>query len=261
MVWLLNERKARQASWCWWNFRERAGRGRQGALTSRGGVRTWCWLSRLPWGCEGAPGGHGTASTHQPCFFSVSRLLVKLMWLLLNCISSGQKRNTKPLHVKMKVLWQCLPLSLSEHRKQRTLLSCWSYTYFLPHPPFFFTFKAGSLIRTAFKLAAPGMRGVMNGAFLVFLASFPFVLSLPRVLLATLWSRNFANHLLLGPEGHCLSFAAFPWKRVHFTTVCRKKRMNQIVSSSFRLLGHVVTYLSKLGVKLMLCNVLIAVGF
>ena len=37
--------------------------------------------------------------------------------------------------------------------------------------------------------------------------------------------------------------------------------MNQIVSSSFRLLGHVVSYLSKLGVKLMLCNVLIAVGF
>ena len=143
MVWLLNERKARQASWCWWNFRERAGRRRQGALTSRGGVRTWCWLSRLPWGCEGAPGGHGTASTHQPCFFSVSRLLVKLMWLLLNCISSGQKRNTKPLHVKMKVLWQCLPLSLSEHRKQRTPFFPAEVTHiFSPTPPFFFYFQS-----------------------------------------------------------------------------------------------------------------------
>ena len=263
MVWPLNERKARQASWCWWNFRERAGCRGQGALTFRGGLRTWCWLSRLPWGCEGAPGGHGTASTHQPCFFPVSRLLVKLMWLLLNCISLGQKRNTKPLHVKMKVfgsVFLCLLASTANRELPSFLLKL--HIFSSPPPPLlFFTFKAGSLIRTAFKLAAPGMRGIMNGAFLVFLASFPFVLSLLRVLLATLWSRNFANHLLLGPVGHCLNFAAFPWKRVHFTTVCRGKKMNQIVSSSFRLLGHVVSYLSKLGVKLMLCNVLIAVGF
>ena len=182
-------------------------RGSQLALTS-------C----LPWGCEwpGGGGGHRTASTHPPCFFPVSRLLVQLMWLLLYCISLGQKKNAKPLRVKMKVsgsVFLCLLASTANRELASFLLKLHILS---PQPPAFFTFKAGSLIRTAFKLAAPGMRGVMNGAFLVFLASFPFVLSLPRVLLATLWSRNYANHLLLGSVGHCLNFAARPGKKSSF---------------------------------------------
>lgn len=153
-----------------------------GSTDLQRGVCTWCyWLPCLPWGCEGASGGHGTTSTHRPCFFPVSRLLVKLMWLLLNCISLGQKRNTKPPHVKMKVLWQCLPLSLSENRKQSSLLPA-CYTYFPPYPPtfFFFYFRSWQPDKNSIHM----LQGCGASWMGHFLSSWPpsLVLSLPRVI-------------------------------------------------------------------------------
>lgn len=50
----------------------------------------------------------------------------------------------------------------------------------------------------------------MNGAFLVLLDSFPFMLSPSRVLLATLPSWNFATHWLLDSMGRCLNLLLVP---------------------------------------------------
>lgn len=55
----------------------------------------------------------------QGCVFSPHTPLVQPMWVLNKLPAQWPKRNTK-LPVKMKALWQGLPLSLSEHGKQRT---------------------------------------------------------------------------------------------------------------------------------------------
>lgn len=71
---------------------------------------------------EGGGGGlrsRGRLHLHN-LVLSVTTLLVKPTWLLSKLHIHRPKRNKKLLGVKMKVLWQYLPLSLRERSKQRT---------------------------------------------------------------------------------------------------------------------------------------------
>ena len=60
----------------------------------------------------------------------------------------------------------------------------------------------------------------MNGALLVLLAPFPFVLSVHYVLLTTLRSGNFANDRILDLVGHCLDLLLFQYHEF-VSSVCR----------------------------------------
>ena len=115
LVLTLNERKARQAVSSPWNLRETAGREERGALRLAEGVTPT--LSHV----GTASGTPASPRPLPPAALGFSPVYTLLVQPLSKLQIHWPKRNKKLLHEKMKVLWQCFPLSLGEHSKQRSL--------------------------------------------------------------------------------------------------------------------------------------------
>lgn len=163
----LNERKACQATSSRENFERPVGNSN---------IEHWPLVEGFPCGIQSPvqclPGGkrgrflRSRGHLHlQGCVFfpPLTGFLLSRCGCFLNGISSRHQER-KSVSAWRGRFFGNVFLSLGAQQTENSLLFDLSYTSFFP-------FRAGSLIRAAFRQTAPGMPGIMNGAFLVLLAS------------------------------------------------------------------------------------------
>lgn len=153
------------------------------ALTSGVGFHTW---HSEPWAVSPRQTARrllqsrGHLHLQGSVFAPLTRFLLSWCGCFLNCISSGQKEIS--CSAWRWRFFGSVFLCLLASTANRELPSFRLKLHIFFSSFSFFTFKAGSLIRAAFRQAVPGMRGVVNGAFLVLLAPFLCAVSAPCII-------------------------------------------------------------------------------